>query len=236
MGKRPGTRAFVNWKARSPFVKQWSLMSDGSRAQVLDFWIRAPEFDEWTFGQLQELLGSLLEVDDIPPALERWSLEYSARRRKVPVRRGRKGHPSEDFLMAFEAMLRHHVDGEPKRAIYEDMSGRTMPPARSARRRYVAQSSGACACHQACAYFTRIVRADSPHIAAQTPPLQDERWRTCSTSRSSISPTTRRSRRSRPTRRWRTGEAKAEAGIHQDRKPRCVFGKGTQRMAGGAHR
>ena len=128
MGKRPGTWAFVNWKARSPLVKRWSLMSDGSRAQILDFWIRAPEFDEWAFGQLQELLDSLLDVDDIPPALERWSLEYSARRRKVPVRRGRKGHPSEAFLMAFEAMLRHHVDGEPKRAIYEDMSGRTMPP------------------------------------------------------------------------------------------------------------
>ena len=130
-GERLGTWALVNWKARSPFVKQWALMSGDSRESTLGFWIRASDSDEWAFGQLQELLNSLLDVGldvgDVPPALRRWGLEYAAGRRTAPVRRGRKGHPSEDFHMAFEAMWRHHVDGQSLRAIYEDMSKRTKP-------------------------------------------------------------------------------------------------------------
>lgn len=122
MANRPNTWAFIQWKMRTPFVRQWSLMSNDSRENILAFWIRVSEHDEWTFVQLQVLLDSLVVEGEIPSDLQAWALDVAARRRQAPKRRGPKGEPRADFEAFFESFNRQMWSGESQRSIHRDIA------------------------------------------------------------------------------------------------------------------
>ena len=121
MGKWPGTWALVNWKMQTSFVKQWALGASDDEA-ILAFWIRASEHDRWTFGQLQELLDSLIDEGEIPAVLQDWALDVAARRRQASSRRGPKGDPSSDFRVFFESLMRQTWGGESLRSVHRDIA------------------------------------------------------------------------------------------------------------------
>ncbi|MCY4002492.1 MAG: hypothetical protein OXF33_02110 [Rhodospirillales bacterium] len=122
MASWPGEWAALHWGMRTPFVRQWALGAS-SNEDILAFWIRASEYDEWSFEQLQQLLESLLD-EEIPDSLSRWGLEVATKRRTTPNRRGPKGDRGTDFELAFEVTWRHEVDGSSLRSLYREIGDR----------------------------------------------------------------------------------------------------------------
>ena len=114
--------ALLQWRMRTPFVKQWTLSASG-HGDMLDFWIRASEYDPWSFEELRRLLDALLDAGTAPADLERWGLEFAAGRRKPPVRTGPRTDYRRDFLTAFEVLWRQ-ADGEFLNPIYVDIGAR----------------------------------------------------------------------------------------------------------------
>ena len=96
-------------------------MKPAERDRALDFWIRASEFDEWTFEHLRDLFGNLIDSGDMPPALQAWANEFTARRRQAPTRRGPKNDPAKDFKTMADVVLRSEFKGMSLRQAYREV-------------------------------------------------------------------------------------------------------------------
>ena len=114
--------ALLQWRMRVPFVRQWALGAS-EHGDILEFWIRASEYDPWSFQELRRLLDALLDAGEAPDALERWGLEFAAERRKPPARRGPRTDYRKDFLTAFEVLWRE-ADGESLNGVYASIAER----------------------------------------------------------------------------------------------------------------
>ena len=105
----PGAVARYDWGEKFQLTDQWrcdvspqteALFPD-RRDKLLAFWIERSETDDWTFEQLRELLGAMMNAgESVPPALDQWAREVAARRRKRPTRTGPKGDRTRDFRIA----------------------------------------------------------------------------------------------------------------------------------------
>ena len=104
----PGAVARNEWGLKVPLVDQWqrevsphteTLFPD-RRVKLLAYWLEQSETDEWTFDQLGELVGALMDAGEAVPALDQWAREVAARRRTRPKRRGPKGDRTRDFTVA----------------------------------------------------------------------------------------------------------------------------------------
>lgn len=122
MDNFPGWLAVRAWKLREPLTSQWKLTEPDQRDRVLAFWIRASESDKWTFEQLQDLLNSVMDANEIPDALQAWANEVTARRRKIPTRRGPKSDPRGDFKTMVDAILRKALRGTSLRRAYHEIA------------------------------------------------------------------------------------------------------------------
>ncbi len=104
----PGAVARCDWGENFPLTDQWrrevspqteALFPD-RRDKLLAFWIEKSETDDWTFDQLGDLVGAMIDAGEDVPALDRWAREVAARRRKRPTRTGPKGDRTRDFHIA----------------------------------------------------------------------------------------------------------------------------------------
>ena len=105
-----------NWALRESLPDQWAETPPRKRDRVLAYWLRASETDEWTFDQLRDLVGALLDAGKTMPALDQWAREFAAGRREKPIRPGRKSDPTSDHLTMAEIEVRKAVRGESDRA------------------------------------------------------------------------------------------------------------------------
>ena len=122
MGRFPGTSACLAWTLRKPLTSQWEWTKPDQRDRVLAFWIRASKSDEWTFKQLQELLDTLIDSDEIPGALQAWASDVAAGRQKIPTRTGPKSDPKGDFITMADAVFRNELQGISFRRAYREIS------------------------------------------------------------------------------------------------------------------
>ena len=96
----PGAVASCAWADMVPFTDRWPGNPD-SRDRTLAYWIEKSESDEWSFTQLQQLLGQIVDTGgDIPDALQRWANEVASNRRKLQKRTGPKGNRTRDAWIA----------------------------------------------------------------------------------------------------------------------------------------
>ena len=83
---------------------------------ALAFWIEKSSIDNWTFDDLERLVGELIDDADapIPPALNQWALECAAGRRARPNRRGPKPNRRRDIaiMLCVEIALGHFGDSQ----------------------------------------------------------------------------------------------------------------------------
>ena len=86
------------WQSRQSLVSVWRSTADTDAA--LRFWLRAAEHDDWTFRQLQKLLGAILdEGQPVPASLQAWANEVAAGRRDEPKRTGPKTDHRRNYQM-----------------------------------------------------------------------------------------------------------------------------------------
>ena len=121
----PVRQVWRPWMLREPLSNQWAAIAHEHRNEVLDFWIRAAESDEWTFSQLEGLVDRLMDTHDFPPILKKWSHEVTARRRKPPSRTGPKSDPRNDFRTMVDVMLRSEFGGMSQRAAHREIGKET---------------------------------------------------------------------------------------------------------------
>ena len=99
--------------------KQW-IMRGPIRADAgdatLDYWIEKSSVDEWTYDDLERLVGELIDDADapMPPALNQWALERAAGRRPRPSRTGPKSNPKRDvgIMLCVEIAMAHFGDSQ----------------------------------------------------------------------------------------------------------------------------
>ena len=88
------------------FKKGWAMrfgLDPDAGADALAYWIEQSSSDEWSFDDLERLIGVFLddgrELRDFPPALARWATEVAGRRRTRPNRPGPKTDPKRDVAI-----------------------------------------------------------------------------------------------------------------------------------------
>ena len=64
MGEFPGWLVCRAWMLREPLTTQWALIEPDERDHVLAFCIRASESDAWTFDQLGDLVGTVMNAGE----------------------------------------------------------------------------------------------------------------------------------------------------------------------------
>ena len=122
MSSWPGPAVCRAWKLREPLADQWKRYNVETRDRALVFWIKAAQVDEWTYAQLGDLVGTLIDCSKEPPkSLERWAFEVAARHLRPPTRRGPKGDVRQDFLTMVEAVIRQVIGGQSARRAYAEM-------------------------------------------------------------------------------------------------------------------
>ena len=96
MDKGP-TYARLLWGEMAPLPEVWAhdyrpgSRNFGGRDRVLAYWLRMAESDPWTFDQVGDLLGAMLDSgEDVPPCLDTWAREVASRRRSRPRPKGRR--------------------------------------------------------------------------------------------------------------------------------------------------
>ena len=105
----PGATVRWDWGEMVPLTDQWqcevspqteALFPD-RRDRMLAYWLEQSETDPWTFDELGELLGAMMDAgESVPPALDQWAREVAARWRNRPTRTGPKGDRTRDFRIA----------------------------------------------------------------------------------------------------------------------------------------
>ena len=125
MGEFPGWLVCRAWMLREPLTTQWALIEPDERDHVLAFWIRASESDAWTFDQLGDLVGTVMNAGEEIPTLDQWAREVASRRRCTPTRRGPKGDRRTDFRTMLDVALRTEFFGMSKRAAYREIGAET---------------------------------------------------------------------------------------------------------------
>ncbi len=122
----PGAFGVYQWVQKVPLADQWQHMQVGGnrkyRKLYLGYWIEKAEADPWTYSQLRELLGSLMDSGErIPGALQSWANAVAVRRAREPRRTGPKSDRRKDAWVYFGVRLvseMHHVsEREAKRRI-----------------------------------------------------------------------------------------------------------------------
>ena len=94
------------WGLKVPLPKAWADYSTGTnilyRDRALAYWIDMSRDDPWTFDQLGDLVGALMDVGESVPALDQWAREVASRRVERPNPKGRKRvDRSEDARIVF---------------------------------------------------------------------------------------------------------------------------------------
>lgn len=134
----PGGFAVFEWGEKIPLVGQWHRSRGLWRDRRLVFWIEQSEADEWTFEQLQALLGRMVDTGEpVPTALQRWAFEVAVGRRTAPRRTGPKSDRTRDARTA-GAVEFLKSGGRSQRAatkVVADALGVSYEAAESARRR-----------------------------------------------------------------------------------------------------
>ena len=99
----PGAFGVYQWAQKVPLVDQWPQVRGQRqfRLAYLAYWVEKSESDPWTFHQLQELLGSMIDAGErVPAALQSWANEVASGRRREPRRTGPKGDRTKDCWIA----------------------------------------------------------------------------------------------------------------------------------------
>ena len=126
MDDYPGGWACYQWYWRTPLSKQWAKTSDEFRERVLSFWIRASEYDKWTYLQLRELFAELdASGSDIPPVLQAWVNDGFLGRHETKVRR--PTDPQGDTRTLMAEMVLCALFGWSKRRAHREIAEMRFP-------------------------------------------------------------------------------------------------------------
>ena len=133
----PGGFARYLWEEKMPLPDAWAQHSPSFHDRILAYWIEKSESDEWTFDQLRNLLGNMMDTDEpVLPPLQRWAYEVAAGRRKCPTRRGPKGDRTRDAHIAARVyILRKGMSQRAAERLLADELNMSPEAVASARRR-----------------------------------------------------------------------------------------------------